>query len=84
MVKNLPAKQETWVGPLDREDPSEKEMATRSRNCLENPHGHRSLVGYSPWGRKESGTTEWLTLSVSLQGQTGSGLCALGGILQCF
>jgi len=35
-------------------------------------------------GRKESGTTEWLTLSVSLQGQTGSGLCALGGILQCF
>ena len=22
-------------------------------------HGQRSLVGYSPWGRKESGTTEW-------------------------
>ena len=22
--------------------------------CLENPHGQRSLVGYSPWGRKES------------------------------
>ena len=22
------------------------------------PHGQRSLVGYSPWGRKESGTTE--------------------------
>ena len=21
--------------------------------CLENPHGQRSLVGYSPWGRKE-------------------------------
>ena len=25
-------------------------------------HGLRSLVGYSPWGCKESDTTEWLTL----------------------
>ena len=25
---------------------------------LENPHGQRSLVGYSPWGHKESDTTE--------------------------
>ena len=24
-------------------------------------HGQRSLVGYSPWGHKESDTTEWLT-----------------------
>ena len=22
-------------------------------SCLENPHGQRSLVGYSPWGRKK-------------------------------
>ena len=22
-------------------------------SCLENPHGQRSLAGYSPWGRKE-------------------------------
>ena len=27
---------------------------------LENPHG-QSLVGYSPWGRKESDMTEWLS-----------------------
>ena len=27
-------------------------------SCLENPHGQRSLVGYSPWGGKESDTTE--------------------------
>ena len=27
-------------------------------SCLENPHGQRTLVGYSPWGRKESDTTE--------------------------
>ena len=28
---------------------------------LENPHEQRSLEGYSPWGRKESGTTERLS-----------------------
>ena len=27
---------------------------------LENPHGQRSLAGYSPWDRKESDTTERL------------------------
>jgi len=26
-------------------------------------HGQRSLEGYSPWGRKESDTTEQLTLN---------------------
>ena len=30
MVKNLSAKQETWVRSLGREDPLEKEMATHS------------------------------------------------------
>ena len=29
--------------------------------CLENPHGQRSLVGYSPWGCKESDITEQLS-----------------------
>ena len=33
-------------------------------SCLENPHGQRNLVGYSLWGRKESDTTEGLTLSL--------------------
>ena len=27
-------------------------------SCLENPHGQRSLVGYSPWGHRESDMTE--------------------------
>ena len=27
-------------------------------SCLENPHGQRSLEGYSPWGCKELDTTE--------------------------
>ena len=27
-------------------------------SCLENPQGQRILVGYSPWGHKESDMTE--------------------------
>ena len=29
-------------------------------SCLESPHGQRSLVGYGPWGHKESDMTEQL------------------------
>ena len=32
-------------------------------SCLENPHGQRSLVGYSPWGLKELDTTEQLSIA---------------------
>ena len=38
-------------------------------SCLENPHGQRSLVGYSPWGHKESDTTERLSI-VSISSNT--------------
>jgi len=27
-------------------------------SCLENSHGQGSLAGYSPWGHRESDTTE--------------------------
>ena len=30
-------------------------------SCLENPHGQRSLVGYSLWGRKKLNMNEPLT-----------------------
>ena len=30
-------------------------------SCLENPHGQRSLAGYSPWDHQESGMTERLS-----------------------
>ena len=30
---------------------------------LENPHGQRSLAGYSPWGLKESDMTERLSIA---------------------
>ena len=58
-VKNLPAMRETLVQPLGWKDPLEEGMATHPKySCLENPHGQRSLVGYSPWGCKESDMTE--------------------------
>ena len=34
-------------------------------------HGQRSLMGYSPWGRKESDMTEGLTLSLSARHHAG-------------
>ena len=61
MVKHLPAMQETWVQSLGWEDLLEKEMATHSSTLpwripwTEEPGGL-----HSPWGRKESGTTERL------------------------
>ena len=33
-------------------------------SCVENPHGQRSLAGYSPWGRKELDITEWLNREI--------------------
>ena len=37
-------------------------------SCLKNPHGQRSLVGYTPWGRRESDTTERLSPRSSCYG----------------
>ena len=57
-VKNLPAMQETLVQSLDWEDPLEKEMVTHSSILPWKFHGQTSLVGYSPWGHKESDMIE--------------------------
>ena len=56
-VKNPPVMQETQIRSLGWE----KSLGGGHGNplqysCLENPHGQRSLAGYSPWGCKESGT----------------------------
>ena len=56
-VKNLPAVQTTRVQSLGQEDPLEK-MATHSSVLAREFCGQRSLAGYSPWGSKESETTE--------------------------
>ena len=69
MIKNLPAMQEAWVQSLGQKDPLEKGMAIYKNTRVflpEEPHGQRSLVGYSPWDRKESDTTERLTLTLRL------------------
>ena len=34
-------------------------------SSLENRHGQRSLVGYSPWGCKELDMTEWLSTPIN-------------------
>ena len=61
-VKHLPTMRETRVPSLGREDLLEKEMAT-----------HSSILawkipwteeGYSPWGRRESDTTDFYAKDV--------------------
>ena len=58
LVKNLPAMRETWVRSLGWEDLLKKGKAT-----------HSSILAwripwlYSPWGHKESDTTERLSLT---------------------
>ena len=61
LAKNPPAMRETWVPSLGWADPLEKGKATHSS----------SLAWRVPWtvqslGRKQSGTTERLSLALSL------------------
>ena len=58
IVNNLSAIQETWVQSLGQESLLEKGMSTHQCSCLENFMDRGSLVSYSPWGCKESNTTE--------------------------
>ena len=61
VVNNLPAMQETQetqVWSLGQEDPPEKEMETHSSILAWRIPRTVSLVGYNPWGPKESDTTE--------------------------
>ena len=50
--------QETWVGSLGGEDPRRREWQPTPVFLPRKSHGQRSLVGYSPWGHKESNTTQ--------------------------
>ena len=61
MVKNPPvnAGDIKGVGSIPGSGRSlEEEMATHSSILAGEYHGQKSLVGYSPWGHKESDTTE--------------------------
>ena len=66
MVKNLPAVQETLVQSLGLEDPLRKEWLPTPVFLPGEFHGQRSLAGYSPWGRKESDMTEWLSFQYDI------------------
>ena len=60
LVKNPPAMQETWVWSLGWEDLLEKGKASLLSTPAFWPGEVQGL--YSPWGRKELDTTEWLWL----------------------
>ena len=59
VVKKPPANAEDMssIPGLGR-SPGEGNANPLQYSCLENSHGQRSLAGYSPWGHKESDTTE--------------------------
>ena len=80
MVKNLPvnAGNRRDMGSVPGWDDSlEKEMATYSSSHWSQPllpgksHGQRSLVGYSPWGCKESHMTERLNTQHTILNRLG-------------
>ena len=60
MVKRLPTMQETQVRSLCRKTPWRRQWHPTPVLLPGKSHGRRSLVGYSPWGCKESDRTEWL------------------------
>ena len=61
---------ETGAQSLGREDPLKKGMATHSSILAWKIPWTESLMGYSPWGNKESERTERLTLSLFKQQPT--------------
>ena len=80
LVKNLPAMWETWVQSLGWEDPWRRE---RLPTPVLWPGEFRGL--YSPWSRKESDTTERLSLHFTnalLLAQSGSYFIFLSGYIK--
>ena len=65
MVTSLPAMQDMWVQSLGQEDSLNKKITTNSSILAGNFHGQRGLAGYSPWGHKESDTTDRLIFEYS-------------------
>ena len=62
LEKNLPVKagdiRDTGLIPGSGGSPGGGHGNPLQYSCLENPHGQRSLAGYSSWGHKESDMTE--------------------------
>ena len=61
MVNHLATMRETWARSLGREDPLKKETAIHSSTIAwKIPRTNEPDKLHSPWGRKESDTTERL------------------------
>ena len=73
-LKRLPLMRETQVRSLGQEDPLEKGRLPTPVFLPGESHAQRSLAGYSPWGRKESG--------MSMSDVDSSGTC-LAGACEC-
>ena len=58
MVKRLSTMRETWFNPWVGKIPRRRKWQSIPVLLPGKSHGQRSLVGYSPWGLKESDTTE--------------------------
>ena len=54
--------------PWVRKIPWRKKLQSTPELLPGKSHGQRSLVGYSPWGRKDLDTTEQLSISLSING----------------
>ena len=67
-VKHLSTMRETWVRSLGRKIPWRRKWQSTPVLLPGKSHGQRSQVGYSPWGRKESDTTEQLHYHYSFIG----------------
>ena len=61
--------QETWFSPWVRKTPWSRKWQPTPVFLPGKSHGQRSLVGYSPWGHKESDTTERLHFHFHIQRQ---------------
>ena len=67
MVKIASAKQETQVQSWVRKIPWKRKWQPTSVFWPGKSHGQRSLVGYSPWGCKESDIAEQITAATVSQ-----------------
>ena len=66
MIKNPHAMWEMGSIPGLGRSPEEGNGNPLQYSGLESLHGQRSLVGYSPWGHKESDITEQLSTAQSI------------------
>ena len=67
-VKRLSTMWETGFDPWVWKIPWRRKWQSAPVLLPGKSHGQRSLVGYSPWGRKESDTTERLDFTSEISG----------------